>query len=988
MADKTTNLNLTLTNDTDATTTTFKQWRESINGETDSNMQKIDAFAGTTNAALTNKVDKDTNNTLTGTNTFNGAVFVRTPSQDYQPTTKKYVDDKVSALNIKNGTGDGSLYMNNTSELTEPADGGEQFPANTTSDKPIAAGAGAFAVGIGTQANGDVSVAEGILTRAGYDRGNGTRSIGSHAEGIHTYAKSSGSHAEGYYTEALASNSHAEGFANKIESTGWSGHAEGRENIVTGKAAHAEGHKNTASGDNSHAEGSSTLASGQSSHAEGTEASDGTKTTASGRAAHAEGSGTTSSGAASHAEGGKTIASGNQSHAEGFNTQATALYSHAEGKNTIASKAAAHAEGADTYATGEAAHAEGKENKASGKYSHAGGFGNEAKNFAGTVIGQYAKVSAASDTIYDSTSEAFVVGNGTSPTARSNAFEVHFDSTAKLGDKAVATEDFVNDKIVQTTGQSTTTVMSQKAVTDKIDALNGDLSNLATKTNIYDNSNPTIFDGYINGSTIKTSVTNKSLVIAVEPNTIYCVYRKNRNGQRFNVACITGLPTNNMTTDSDSQVNQEINFENGSYKSLCTGSTTDHIIIHYYNQNLDTVAENELREVIEVKKSGVPNEYEYRISDTVEQKLDETVQYVDTLPVYLGPNLTSTSSLYVPNGWVSEGDGIKHNSGNTTPIMFVSQTESGTKYLVEFDTTYTSGEFGTLGTVNGYSVLLYNGTTHISIPVLGDGSSLKLFPYDKEFTITNVSLRKIQDFGEEIKIQTNSVLTSNHNQNLGFWNVLLGSDNAPNAVGTTRSIAIGHGSMMSLKGGHRNIGIGTFTLNEMVGGERVVSIGADSMIKVKGAENCVAIGDASMDTARNVKDCIAIGSHALVGVGNEEQDYNGVVSIGVNSGTYNKGSFNTYVGYQAGYRNRTGQNNVEIGANCLGSNGGNSNTHIGANIKCDEGISNSIGLGDSAIPTKSNQMILGNSSVTEVVLCGNKKINFNTDGTVTWEAIS
>lgn len=46
-----------LTNDTDAATKTFKQWRESVNGETDSNMQKIDAFAGATNASLNNIVD-------------------------------------------------------------------------------------------------------------------------------------------------------------------------------------------------------------------------------------------------------------------------------------------------------------------------------------------------------------------------------------------------------------------------------------------------------------------------------------------------------------------------------------------------------------------------------------------------------------------------------------------------------------------------------------------------------------------------------------------------------------------------------------------------------------------------------------------------------------------------------------------------------------------------------------------------------------------
>ena len=41
-------------------------------------------------------------------------------------------------------------------------------------------------------------------------------------------------------------------------------------------------------------------------------------------------------------------------------------------------------------------------------------------------------------------------------------------------------EDFVNNKIVQTTGQSTTAVMSQKAVTDEINALKSDITDLQT----------------------------------------------------------------------------------------------------------------------------------------------------------------------------------------------------------------------------------------------------------------------------------------------------------------------------------------------------------------------------------------------------------------------------------------------------------------------------------------------------------------------------
>lgn len=72
---------------------------------------------------------------------------------------------------------------------------------------------------------------------------------------------------------------------------------------------------NNASGDYSHVEGTSTTASGECSHAEGS------ITTASGNQSHAEGYCTTASGGSSHAEGSYSKASGRASHAEGYSYQ-------------------------------------------------------------------------------------------------------------------------------------------------------------------------------------------------------------------------------------------------------------------------------------------------------------------------------------------------------------------------------------------------------------------------------------------------------------------------------------------------------------------------------------------------------------------------------------------------------------------------------------------------------------------------------------------
>ena len=118
-------------------------------------------------------------------------------------------------------------------------------------------------------------------------------------------------------------------------------------------------------------------------------------------------------------------------HAEGHNTKATAKQSHAEGANTVANGTASHAEG---YLT-----------EANGAFSHAGGKYTTANGYAQTVVGKYNNPSAAGT--YDS---LFQVGNGTSSSSLSNAFEVFADGTAKIGamgsdNLSVATKKYVDD---------------------------------------------------------------------------------------------------------------------------------------------------------------------------------------------------------------------------------------------------------------------------------------------------------------------------------------------------------------------------------------------------------------------------------------------------------------------------------------------------------------------------------------------------------------
>ena len=146
----------------------------------------------------------------------------------------------------------------------------------------------------------------------------------------------------------------------------------------------------------------------------------------------------TTIGAQSVALGSNTTASGDYSHAEGAGATASGYVSHAEGEETTASGYCSHAEGYGTTASGQASHAEGESTTVSGYVSHAEGTGTIASSDYQHVQGQY--------NIEDTTNTyAHIVGNGTSSSARSNAHTLDWNGNAwyqgKLSQDGTPTED-------------------------------------------------------------------------------------------------------------------------------------------------------------------------------------------------------------------------------------------------------------------------------------------------------------------------------------------------------------------------------------------------------------------------------------------------------------------------------------------------------------------------------------------------------------------
>lgn len=163
----------------------------------------------------------------------------------------------------------------------------------------------------------------------------------------------------------------------------------------------------------------------------------GYKNTASNDFTFAMGMNTTANAVAAHAEGGFTVANASYSHAEGFKSISTGQYSHVEGIVCESSGQGSHAEGYYTVASGERSHSEGCFTEAASQYQH--------------VQGKY--------NVVDSTGAyAHIVGNGANKNARSNAHTLDWKGNGwyagklsqegtPIEDKDLATKKYVDDKV-------------------------------------------------------------------------------------------------------------------------------------------------------------------------------------------------------------------------------------------------------------------------------------------------------------------------------------------------------------------------------------------------------------------------------------------------------------------------------------------------------------------------------------------------------------
>lgn len=137
------------------------------------------------------------------------------------------------------------------------------------------------------------------------------------------------------------------------------------------------------------------------------------------------GENTIASGAKSFACGTSTSASGQHSFTAGCNTSATQLFSFASGVGSLASGVASFATGSGTIASGQYSSSFGSSTVASGVNATSFGTNTFAQSCLSFTIGRFnLNPGTYSTNTWISTDPLFVIGNGTSTTARNNALTV------------------------------------------------------------------------------------------------------------------------------------------------------------------------------------------------------------------------------------------------------------------------------------------------------------------------------------------------------------------------------------------------------------------------------------------------------------------------------------------------------------------------------------------------------------------------------------
>ena len=222
------------------------------------------------------------------------------------------------------------------------------------------------------------------------------------------------------------------------------------------------------------------------------------------------------------------------------------------------------------------------------------------------------------------------------------------------------------------------------------------------------------------------------------------------------------------------------------------------------------------------------------------------------------------------------------------------------------------------------------------------------------------------------------------NVSTGSSNVAMGDSAAFNITTGINNISLGTDALLAAISSSGNVAIGTNALRNTISSENI-AIGNNAAAANFVASNVLAIGANSLKNNQASFTQMAIGNNALLNINGGIEN----IGIGFNSGlsltssNYNVllghyalssttgASNNTIIGHNAGlaYTATGSTNNTFIGYQAGFSQiGGTGNTYVGASVDLpgNTTLSNSSALGQGVSITASNQVRIGNTSITSI----------------------
>ncbi len=334
----------------------------------------------------------------------------------------------------------------------------------------------------------------------------------------------------------------------------------------------------------------------------------------------------------------------------------------------------------------------------------------------------------------------------------------------------------------------------------------------------------------------------------------------------------------------------------------------------------------------------------------------------------------SNNSLRLVGSGATYGEFGKLNFGDIDRV-FISEDIDDSMQINSFGRTAITGGNVGIGTITPTEKLDVNGktkTTNLQVTTgAGTGKILTSDVAGNASWQTNNSWQTIGNAGTNPT--TNFIGTTDNadvvfkRQNIisgkiGSSNTSFGLNSSGSSTGLNNT-SIGAYSQNQISTSNSNTSVGSSSLENNSLGSQNTAIGTKALQGNISESNNVAVGFETL-LSNSGAGGTAIGSKALRS--NTSGDLN--VAVGTNALFANTDGYeNTVVGSNAADNNITGVDNVAVGISALGTNQfGSFNTAIGAFAYNSGGLDNSTALGYNSVITASNQVRIGNASVTTI----------------------